>query len=184
MGVYSLDGVRPNLPPAARCWIAPDANIVGDVTLGADVSIWFGATLRGDNEPIVVGEGSNVQEACVLHTDMGFPLTIGIHCTIGHRATLHGCTIGACSLIGMGATILNGAVIGAGSVVGACALITEGKIFPPRSLIVGAPGRVVRQLSEEELGPFGDAADHYRDNISRYRNGLRPASDMPSGGNA
>ncbi len=110
---------------------------------------------------------------------MGFPLTIGSHCTIGHRATLHGCTIGARSLIGMGATILNGAVIGTGSVVGACALVTEGKTFPPRSLIVGAPGRAVRQLNDGELGPFNAPADRYRENISRYRAGLRPAADLP-----
>ena len=179
MGIYSLDGVSPNLPPGGEYWIAPDANIIGDVTLGYQcISIWFGATLRGDNEPIVVGEGSNVQEACVLHTDMGFPLTIENRCTIGHRATLHGCTIGPDSLIGMGATVLNGAVIGAGSVVGAGALITEGKAYPPRSLIVGVPGRVVRQLGKEELGPFSVAADHYRDNIPRYRSGLHPVKHL------
>ena len=183
MGVFSLDGVSPTLPPEDKCWIAPDANIIGDVTLGVDVSIWFGATLRGDNEPIVVGVGSNVQEACVLHTDIGFPLKIENHCTIGHRATLHGCTIGAQSLIGMGATILNGAVIGTGSVVGACALITEGKTFPPHSLILGAPGRMVRLLSEEELGPFNAAADHYRENIPRYRMSLRPVADLRYDGN-
>ena len=179
MGLYSLDGISPNLPPKGDYWIAPDANIIGDVTLGINVSIWFGATLRGDNEPILVGEGSNIQEACVLHTDMGFPLTIEGNCTIGHRVTLHGCTIGHDSLIGMGTTILNGAVIGAGSVVGACALITEGKVYPPGSLIVGVPGRVVRQLRKEERGPFSAAAEHYRDNISRYRNGLRTVTDLP-----
>ena len=179
MPIYSLDGVSPNLPPKGEYWIAPDANIIGEVTLGANVSIWFGATLRGDNEPIEVGEGSNVQEACVLHTDIGFPLVVGRRCTIGHRATLHGCAIGHDCLIGMGATVMNGAAVGAGSVVGAGALIPEGKSFPPCSLILGVPGQAVRQLSGDQRKPFAAAADHYRANIARYRSGLHPVTDLP-----
>ena len=133
--IYALDGRAPHVDPEA--WVAPDANVIGAVTLAPGASVWFGATLRGDNEPITVGRGSNVQEACVLHTDMGYPLTIGADCTIGHKAILHGCTIGAGSLVGMGATVLNGAVIGAGCLIGAGALVTEGKEIPPGSLVVG-----------------------------------------------
>ena len=172
MALYSLDGVGPALPGSGNCWIAPDANLIGDVRIGENVSIWFGSTLRGDNEPIVVAEGSNVQEGCVLHTDMGFPLTVGPDCTVGHRAVLHGCTVRRGSLIGMGATLLNGSDIGRDSVVGARSLITEGKTFPERSLIMGTPGRIIRALTDEEIENFRAAAQHYRENIARYKNGL------------
>lgn len=172
MTLYSLGGTSPTLPGSQKFWIAPDANVVGDVRIGDQVSIWFGATVRGDNEPIFIGDRSNVQENSVLHTDMGFPLTIGPDCTVGHKAILHGCTIGCSTLIGMGATLLNGAVVGENSVVGACSLITEGKTFPDQSLIVGTPARVVRQLSDDEVQRFRAAATHYQENISRYINGL------------
>ena len=142
--IYELDGVTPIL--ADDAWVAPNANVIGNVTLAEGSSVWFGSTLRGDNEPIVVGARSNVQENCVLHTDMGFPLTVGADVTVGHKAMLHGCTIGDGSLIGMGATVLNGAVIGAGCLIGAGALITEGKVIPDGSLVMGAPGKVVREL--------------------------------------
>src|SRR5450755_4013520 len=146
MPIYELDGVRPKLPASGRFWIAPDAALIGNVELEEEASVWFQAVLRGDNERILVGERSNVQDGSVFHTDPGFPLTIGADCTVGHHAILHGCTIGENSLIGMGATLLNGAKIGRNCVVGANALLTEGKEFPDDSLIIGSPARVVRIL--------------------------------------
>ena len=169
--IYALDGIAPEIAPDA--WVAPDANVIGRIVLGAGVSIWFGATLRGDNEPIIVAEGSNVQEGCILHTDMGFPLTIGAHCTIGHRATLHGCTVGEGSLIGMGATVLNGARIGRGCLVGAGALVTEGKEIPDFSLVMGAPARVVRAIDAEGQARLLASAAGYRANAARFRAGMR-----------
>ncbi len=138
MPLYSLEGRRPQLPPVGHYWIAPDASLIGDVRVGRDVGIWFGAVVRGDNEPIVIGARTNVQEHSTLHTDMGYPLDIGEDCTIGHNAILHGCAIGDGSLIGMGAVVLNGAKIGRGCLVGARALVTEDKVFPDHSLIIGA----------------------------------------------
>ncbi|MEH6775611.1 MAG: gamma carbonic anhydrase family protein [Cereibacter changlensis] len=169
--IYALDGVSPQV--AEDTWVAPDANLIGKVMIETGASVWFGATLRGDNEEIRVGQGSNVQENCVLHTDMGFPLTIGENCTIGHKAMLHGCSIGAGSLIGMGATVLNGARIGRGCLIGAGALITEGKEIPDFSLVKGAPGKVVRDLSEEEIARLLRSAESYRANMRRFRAGLR-----------
>ncbi|PLL13450.1 gamma carbonic anhydrase family protein [Tabrizicola sp. TH137] len=169
--IYALDGVEPQVDPEA--WVAPDANIIGRVVLEAGASVWFGATLRGDNEEIRVGRGSNVQEACVLHTDMGYPLVIGADCTIGHKAMLHGCTIGEGSLIGMGATILNGARIGKGCLIGACALVTEGKEIPDGSLVMGSPGKVVRELDAEARARLLQSAAGYRANAMRFRAGLR-----------
>ncbi len=169
--IYSLDGMAPLIDPTA--WIAPDANIIGRVVLEAESSVWFGATLRGDNEEIRVGAGSNVQEASVLHTDLGYPLSIGANCTIGHRAMLHGCTIGEGSLIGMGATILNGARIGRGCLIGANALITEGKEIPDGALVMGAPGRVVRMLDPEAQVRLLQSARNYRANAIRFAKGLR-----------
>jgi carbonic anhydrase/acetyltransferase-like protein (isoleucine patch superfamily) len=168
--IWSLDGVAPVIHETA--WIAPDANIIGRVVIEAGASVWFGATLRGDNEEIRIGAGSNVQEACVMHTDMGFPLTVGTDCTIGHRAMLHGCTIEAGSLIGMGATVLNGARIGAGSLIGACALVTEGKEIPAGSLVTGSPGRVVRELDEAARARLLASAAGYRANARRFAAGL------------
>ena len=138
--IYSLDNIAPNIHPTA--WIAPNAVVIGRVVIGAGASIWFGAVLRGDYEEIRIGDGSNVQENSVLHTDRGFPLSVGTNCTVGHRAMLHGCTIGDGSLIGMGATLLNGSIIGDACLIGACALITEGKEIPEGSLVMGSPGKV------------------------------------------
>lgn len=171
--IYELDGIAPLLEEGA--WAAPDANVIGKVTLEAEASVWFGATLRGDNERITVGRGSNVQEACVLHTDMGYPLEIGPDCTIGHKAMLHGCVIGAGTLIGMGATVLNGARIGRGCLIGAGALITEGKEIPDGMLVMGAPGKVVRELPEAQREALLMSAAHYRANAARFRAGLRAA---------
>lgn len=171
--IWSLDGIVPVL--GAGVWVAPDANLIGRIVLGDEASVWFGATLRGDNEEIRIGRGSNVQEGCVLHTDMGFPLTVGADCTIGHRAMLHGCTIGAGTLVGMCAIVLNGARIGRGCLIGAGALVTEGREIPDGSLVMGAPGRVVRSLDEASRGRLLDAARRYRENARRYREGLRPA---------
>lgn len=169
--IYELDGVSPKIDPTA--WIAPTAVLIGNVIVGPGANIWFGAVLRGDNEPIVVGEGSNVQENAVLHTDMGYPLTIGAQCTIGHKAMLHGCTIAEGSLIGMGATLLNGARIGAGSLVGACALVTEGKEIPPGSLVMGAPAKVVRELDAAAQARLLKSAEGYRANAARFAKGMR-----------
>ena len=171
--IYALDGTVPELPNGSH-WIAPDANVVGKVTLGAGCSIWFGATLRGDNERITVGAGSNVQENCVLHTDMGFPLTIGADCTIGHRAILHGCSIGDQSLVGMGAVVLNGAVIGNQCLIGAGALIPEGKVIPDGSLVMGMPGKVVRALDQAAIDGLLDSARAYQANMQRFAAGLTP----------
>lgn len=169
--IYRLDGTEPTVD--ADAWVAPDANVIGNVTLAAGSSVWFGTTIRGDNEPIAIGASSNVQENCVLHTDVGFPLTVGANVTVGHKAMLHGCTIGDGALIGMGATVLNGAVIGKGCLIGAGALITEGKVIPPGSLVMGAPGKVVRQLDAAALAALLASAEHYRQNAARFAKGLR-----------
>jgi len=167
MTIYALDGHTPQL--ADDTWVAPDANLIGQVILEDGASVWFGATLRGDNEWIEIGEGSNVQEGCTLHTDMGYPLTIGEGCTIGHLACLHGCTIGDGSLIGMGATVLNGARIGRNCLIGAKALIPEGMDIPDGSMVLGMPGRVVRALSDEEIGRLSQGAQAYVEKSARYR---------------
>jgi len=166
MPLYILDGTRPETPDEGAWWLAPDAHVIGRVRLARDVGIWFGAVLRGDNEWIEIGEGSNIQEGCVLHTDMGSPLTVGANCTVGHRAILHGCTIGENSLVGMGATVLNGAKIGRNSLVGANALVTEGKEFPDNSLIVGAPARAIRTLDEKAAAGITASAKGY---VKRWR---------------
>lgn len=171
--IWTLDGIAPQIHPDT--WVAPDANLIGRVVLEEGASVWFCATLRGDNEEIRVGAGSNVQENCVLHTDMGFPLTIGANCTIGHKAMLHGCTIGDGSLIGMGATILNGARIGKGCLIGAGALVTEGKEIPDGSLVMGAPGKVVRTLDIEAQARLLRSAAGYQANMRRFRAGLAKA---------
>ena len=173
MPLYALDGVAPVLPNSGRYWVAPDAQVIGRIELADDASIWFAAVLRGDNERIYVGARSNVQDGCILHTDMGFPLDIGTDCTIGHKAILHGCTIADNSLVGMGAVILNGARIGRNSLVGAGALVTEGKSFPDNSLIVGSPARVVRTLDESAAAKLPEAAARYVANWRRFTAGLR-----------
>ncbi|CUH39589.1 2,3,4,5-tetrahydropyridine-2,6-dicarboxylate N-acetyltransferase [Jannaschia seosinensis] len=170
--IYKLDDLAPEI--AADAWVAPDANVIGACTLEAEASVWFGATLRGDQERITVGRGSNVQELSVLHTDPGYPLTIGADCTIGHKAILHGCTIGDGTLIGMGATVLNGARIGRGCLIGAGALVTEGKEIPDGSLVLGAPGKAVRDLDEAARQGLLASAAHYRANAARFRDGLAP----------
>jgi carbonic anhydrase/acetyltransferase-like protein (isoleucine patch superfamily) len=172
MPIYRLDDVSPILPEAGRFWVAPDAHVIGRVRLGQDVSVWFGAVLRGDNELIDIGEATNIQDGAMCHTDLGAPLAIGSGCTIGHHAILHGCTIGENSLIGMGATVLNHARIGANCIVGANALVTEGKEFPDNSLIVGAPAKVVRTLDVVAADQLSLAARHYVENWKRYARGL------------
>ncbi len=174
-GLFDLDGISPHLPEDGDCWIAPGACLIGNVRLEARASVWFNAVLRGDNEPIVLGEGSNIQENCVLHTDPGYPLTIGAGCTIGHKAMLHGCTIGDGALIGMGATILNGAGIGAGALIGASALVTEGKEIPAGALVMGAPGKVIRILDDAQQAALRKTAEGYVANMRRYRKGLTPS---------
>ena len=164
---------RRDLPGSGRYWIAETAIVIGKVRLGRNVSVWYGSTLRGDNEWIEVGEGSNVQENCTMHTDMGFPLTVGPECTIGHNVVLHGCAVGAHSLIGMGATLLNGVKIGRYSIVGAGALVTEGKEFPDHSLIVGAPARALRTTDQAAVQLIDWSADFYVGNWRRYIAGLK-----------
>ena len=173
MAIYELDGQAPELADDGRCWVAETAVVIGRVRLKQDASVWWGSVLRGDNEWIEVGERTNIQESCTLHTDMGFPMVIGADCTIGHNVVLHGCTIAAGSLIGMGAVVLNGAKIGPRSLVGAGALITEGKEFPENSLIVGAPARAVRTLDENAAKSVSLAAEWYVKRWNQYSKGLR-----------
>jgi len=169
--IYALDGIAPEIHPDA--WIAPGAHVMGRVRIGAGASVWFGAVLRGDNEWITLGAGSNVQENAVLHTDIGYPLTIGADCTIGHLAMLHGCTIGDGSLVGMAATVLNGAQIGKGCLIGAAALVTEGKVFADGSLVMGTPARVVRALDAAATAGLRASAAGYQANARRFRAGLK-----------
>jgi carbonic anhydrase/acetyltransferase-like protein (isoleucine patch superfamily) len=172
MPLFGLDGVSPELPE--RCWIAPNASLIGKVTLHEEASIWFGAVLRGDNERITIGRRSNIQDLTVIHTDPGFPASIGEGCTIGHRAILHGCRIGENSLVGMGAIVLNGAIIGRNCLVGAGTLIPEGKEIPDSSLVVGTPGKVVRTLDADTIDGLRRAAAHYVANWQRFASSLRP----------
>ena len=174
MAVYALDGVSPELPPAGSFWVAPSADLMGKVRLHQDASIWFGAVLRGDNDWITVGEGSNVQDGCVLHTDKSIPLSIGRHCTIGHKAILHGCLIGENSLVGMGAIVLNNVRIGANCLIGAGALVPEGRIIPDNSLVIGAPGKIIRTLDAEAIAKLRDTASRYVQNWKRFAAGLGP----------
>jgi carbonic anhydrase/acetyltransferase-like protein (isoleucine patch superfamily) len=173
MAIYSLDGQAPELAADGRCWVAETAVVIGRVRLKQDASVWWGSVLRGDNEWIEVGERTNIQESCTLHTDMGFPMTIGSDCTIGHHVVLHGCTVAEGSLIGMGAIVLNGARIGPRSLVGAGALVTEGKEFPPNSLIVGSPARAIRTFDEKGAQSVSFAADWYVKRWNQYAKGLK-----------
>jgi carbonic anhydrase/acetyltransferase-like protein (isoleucine patch superfamily) len=175
MALHILDGIAPELPEEGAYWIAASADVIGRVRLERNASIWFNAVLRGDNELISVGEGSNVQDGCVLHTDMGSPLTIGKHCTIGHKAMLHGCRIGDNTLVGIGSIILNNAVIGKNCLIGAHSLISERKVIPDNSLVMGSPGKVVRELDAEAIARLSAAAASYVLNWQRYAKGLRPA---------
>ncbi len=172
MALYELGGVRPQLPQSGQFWVAENATVLGAVVLHENASIWFNAVLRGDNDPITIGENSNVQDSSVLHTDVGCPLTIGKDVTIGHMVMLHGCTIGDESLIGIGATVLNRAVIGKNCIIGAHSLIPEGKVIPDNSLVMGAPGRVVKQLSPEQILLIKGSAQVYVDNWKRFKTGL------------
>ncbi|MEO0391493.1 MAG: gamma carbonic anhydrase family protein [Pseudomonadota bacterium] len=171
MTLYALGDHAPQLH--ADTWVAPDANLIGQVVLEAGASVWFGCTIRADHEEIRVGAGSNVQENCVMHIDDGFPLRIGENCTIGHKVMLHGCTIGDGSLIGMGATVLNGAKIGKGCLIGAGALITENKEIPDGAMVLGSPGKVVRQLDEARQQMLIASALHYQQNMRRFRDEMR-----------
>ncbi|MBB3656441.1 carbonic anhydrase/acetyltransferase-like protein (isoleucine patch superfamily) [Rhizobium sp. BK650] len=173
MAIYALGDVRPKLPQSGTFWIAPDAHVIGDVELAEEVGIWFGAVLRGDNEPISIGKTTNLQEGVMVHTDPGFPTTVGENCTFGHHAIIHGCTIGNNSLIGMGATILNGAKIGHNCLVGANALVTEGKEFPDNSLIVGAPAKAIRTLDEAAAAKITQSARKYVGNWQRFARDLK-----------
>jgi carbonic anhydrase/acetyltransferase-like protein (isoleucine patch superfamily) len=173
MPIYALEDVKPEFTDEESGWVAPDASVIGKVKLGRDVGIWFGAVLRGDNEPISVGDRTNLQEHVMVHTDPGYPVMVGEGCTIGHRAILHGCTIGDNSLVGMGAVILNGAVIGDNCLVGAGALVTEGKVFPDGSLIMGAPAKAVRQLDEKAIEGLKRSAERYVHNAGRFRARLK-----------
>jgi carbonic anhydrase/acetyltransferase-like protein (isoleucine patch superfamily) len=168
--ILTFDGITPEIAPDA--FVAPDANLLGRVTIGPEASVWFGTTIRGDNERITLGAGSNVQELCVLHTDMGFPLTIGADCTIGHRAILHGCTIGDGSLIGMGAIVMNGARIGRGCLIGAGALVPEGREIPDGSLVMGMPAKVVRDLDAEARAGILRSAAGYRAKARAFRTAI------------
>ncbi|GJM01724.1 MAG: gamma carbonic anhydrase family protein [Rhodomicrobium sp.] len=172
MAIYALGDKRPTINNPETCWQAPTAIIIGDVTLEQGSSVWFSAVLRGDNEPIMIGARSNVQEAVVMHTDPGYPLVLEEGCTIGHQAMLHGCTIRENSLIGMGATILNGAVIGRNSLVGAHTLIPENKVYPDGSLILGTPGRVARALTDQEIARLRVSAQRYVEKASQYKTDL------------
>jgi carbonic anhydrase/acetyltransferase-like protein (isoleucine patch superfamily) len=173
MPLYAIDGVSPELD--SDCWVAPNATLIGRVRLLKGASVWFGAVLRGDNDWITIGENSNVQDNSVIHTDPGLPVTLGANVTVGHNVILHSATIGDNSLIGMGAVLLNRSRIGSHCVVGASALVAEGKEFPDGSLIIGAPARVARTLSDEDRARLKGAADVYVANYKRFRNNLKPA---------
>ncbi len=173
MPLYSLDKLTPKTPAHDRYWVAPDAHVIGQVEIGDEVGIWFGAVLRGDNEPIRLGDGTNVQEGVMIHTDPGHPVTIGKGCTLGHHAIIHGCTIDDNSLVGMGATVLNGAKIGNNCLIGANALVTEGKEFPDNSLIVGSPARAIRTLDDKGVEGLKRSAASYIANWRRFAGGLK-----------
>lgn len=174
MTLYRFDSIAPTLPADGDFWIAPNAQVMGRVLIESAASIWFGAVLRGDNEYITLGAGSNIQENCVCHTDIGFPLVIGAGCTIGHGAILHGCEIGDNSLIGMGATVLNGARIGRDCLIGAGALVPEGKIIPDNSLVVGMPGKVVCELDGKSAENLRASAVGYQEKMRHFRDALEP----------
>ncbi|MBL0919073.1 MAG: gamma carbonic anhydrase family protein [Hydrogenophaga sp.] len=171
MALYELDGVAPQM--ADSSWVADSAQVMGNVHLAENSSVWFGAVLRGDTETITIGKESNVQDGSVMHADYGYPLVVGERVTIGHQVMLHGCTIGDETLIGIGATVLNGAKIGKNCLVGARSLVTEGKEFPDGSMIMGSPAKVVRQLTPEQIEGLRRSAAHYVENAERYRKGLK-----------
>ncbi|MDG1692075.1 MAG: gamma carbonic anhydrase family protein [Alphaproteobacteria bacterium] len=173
MPVYALGEISPRLPESGNFWVAPDAQVMGNIVLLENASIWFAAVLRGDNETITIGENSNVQDGSILHTDVGFPMRLGKNVTVGHQAMLHGCTVGDNSLVGIGATILNGAKIGKNCLIGAHALVGEGKEIPDNSMVLGMPGKVVRELGEDNEKMMIASADHYVENWQRYKRDLK-----------
>jgi carbonic anhydrase/acetyltransferase-like protein (isoleucine patch superfamily) len=175
MPIYALDGVAPEIHPTA--WVAPGAVVIGNVALEEGASVWFNAVIRGDNERVTIGPRCNVQDGCVLHSDPGFPLTLEADVTLGHMAIVHGCTVGAGALIGMGATVLNGAKIGEGALVGANALIPEGKDIPAGSMVLGSPAKVIRDLTEAQMTGLKATAAHYVSNADRFKTGM---SEIPS----
>ncbi len=175
MNIFQLGDKKPQLPSPGQYWIAPNAVVLGDVILKKNASVWFGAVIRGDNDPIIIGENTNVQDGAVLHSDVGLPLTLGKDVTVGHMAMIHSCDVGDQSLIGIGAVVLARAKIGSRSIVAAGALIPEGKEYPDGVLILGTPGRVARELSAEEIAFLKGSADHYVANWRRYATDLRPA---------
>ena len=174
MTLYSLDGIAVETPASGHCWVAPNATVIGRVAIEENASVWFNTVIRGDNEPIRIGKGANVQDGCVLHTDPGFPMTIEEGCTIGHLVMLHGCTIKRGSLVGIGAIVLNGAVIGEDCLIGSHALVPEGKVIPPRSVVMGTPGKIVREVGEADISRMRMSAEEYQRNWKRYANGLKP----------
>ncbi|WAC59281.1 gamma carbonic anhydrase family protein [Brevundimonas sp. SL130] len=176
MTIYALGDSKPQFPPEGEYWVAPSASVIGNVILHPNASVWFGAVLRGDNEPITVGPDSNIQDGSVLHTDMGSPLTLGRGVTVGHQAMLHGCEVGDYSLIGIGAVVLNGVKIGRNCIIGANALLTEGKIIPDNSLVVGQPGKVVRERDPDQIAVLQMSAEHYVQNWKRFAADLRQIS--------
>ena len=173
MSLYSLDDVRVRTPQSGQFWVAPNATVVGNVIIEENASVWFNSVIRGDNELITIGRGSNIQDGCVLHTDPGCPLTIGKDVTVGHMVMLHGCTIGDQSLIGIGSTILNRTVIGKNCIIGAHTLIAEGKTIPDNSLVMGAPGKVVKELKPEQIAFLKASAMGYVANSQRFKAGLK-----------
>lgn len=174
MTAYALGAARPSFPDSGACWVAPNATLIGHCILHENASVWFGAVLRGDNEPITLGENTNVQDGAVLHTDPGAPLTLGRNVTVGHLAMLHGCTVGDNSLIGIGAVVLNRVVIGRNCLIGAKAFIPEGKIIPDNSVVMGAPGQIVKTVTDAQAQMLQASALHYVDNWKRYKADMTP----------
>ena len=173
MAIYALGDVTPVFPETGNYWVAPGAQVMGNIVLKENASVWFGAVLRGDNDPIVIGENSNVRDGAVMHTDIGCPLTLGANVTVGHQAMLHGCTVGDNSLIGIGATVLNGAKIGRNCLIGAHALVGEGKEIPDNSMVLGMPGKVVRELGEDNEKMMLLSANIYVENWKRFKETLK-----------
>lgn len=172
MALFQLDGVRPRTPESGAFWVADSAEVIGNIILGENVSVWYGCVLRGDNEPVHIGDNTNIQDLSIIHTDVGAPVTIGKNVTVGHRVILHGCEIGDDSLIGMGSTILNRARIGRNCIIGANALIPEGKEIPDNSLVMGAPGKIIREVSDAQIQVIRMSAIHYVDNWKRHKRGI------------
>ncbi len=173
MAIYEIDGVGPDLPATGNYWVAQSAEVMGRVVLKENASIWYGCVLRGDNDPIIIGENSNIQDLCVLHTDIGFPIVVGANVTVGHRVILHACTVGDDTLIGMGSTILNRAKIGRNCIIGANTLISEGKEIPDNSLVMGSPGKVVKEVSPQQVQMIRGSALHYVENWKKHRDRAR-----------